>query len=197
MKLSLDGGKKLPDGSYAEVDGKKYFLGNGYIKIPSLIAGNHKVSVYTPVPVELTDGKVKFNLDLSDAVSASPNVPTISDKPSTTVEFTCVDVAMDADVVDKVLNPEKVSAVDVKLRHIGVDAVKLNISKKNSDQTYSAVLEDVTVNLPNNENSFEVTLGNGFTAVSGETYIFSFVGYVGGVPVLEDKCCVVGGYVIK
>lgn len=194
VKLSLGGDKQLPDGSYAEVDGNKYFLNNGYIKIPSLTSGACKVSVYTPVPIELSDGKVKFNLALSDAVSASPAIP---DEISTTVEFTCVEVAMDADVVDKVLNPGKVSAVDVTLKYIGVDEVKLNISKKNSNQTFSAILENVTVNLPNDENSFEVTLGNNFTSVSGETYIFSFIGYVNGTPVLEDKCCVVGGYVSK
>lgn len=194
VKLSLDGDKQLPDGSYAEVDGNKYFLCNGYIKIPSLIAGNHKVSVYTPVPVELTDGKVKFNLALSDAVSASPTAPA---EINTSVEFTCIDVAMDADVTDKVLNPGSVLAVDVALEYSGIDEVRLNISKKNSDQTFSAILKNVTVNLPNNENSFEVTLGNGFTALSGKTYIFSFVGYVGGVPVVEDKCCVVGGYISK
>lgn len=193
VKLSVVDGS-LPDGSYAEVGGNKYFLNNGYIKIPSLTPDNHSVSVHTPVPIELSDGKVKFNLALSDAVSASPGVP---DEISTTVEFTCIDVAMDADVVDKVLNPEKVLAVNVKLKYSGVDNVKLNISKKNRDQTFSAILENVTVNLPNNDNSFEVPLGNGFTAVSGETYIFSFVGYVNGTPVLEDKCTVVGGYVLR
>ena len=74
----------------------------------------------------------------------------------------------------------------------------LNISKKNSNQTLSAVLENITVNLPNNSGgSVKVSLGNEFTAESGKTYIFSFVGYVNGAPVLEDKCCVVGGYVSK
>lgn len=194
VKLSLGGDKQLPDGAYAEVDGNKYFLNNGYIKIPSLSSGACKVSVYTPVPIQLSDGKVKFNLALSDAVSASSEVPA---EISTTVEFTCVDVAMDADVVDKVLNPGKVSAVDVTLKYSGVDNVKLNISKKNSDQTFSAILENVTVNLPNSGDSVNVTLGNDFTAVSGETYIFSFIGYVNGTPVLEDKCCVVGGYISK
>lgn len=194
VKLSLDGDKQLPDGSYAEVDGNKYFLCNGYIKIPSLIAGNHKVSVYTPVPVELTDGKVKFNLALSDAVSASPTAPA---EINTSVEFTCIDVAMDADVTDKVLNPGSVLAVDVALKYSGIDEVRLNISKKNSDQTFSAILKNVTVNLPNSGGSVEASLGDGFTAVSGETYIFSFVEYVGGVPVVEDKCCVVCGYFSK
>ena len=189
VKLSVVDGS-LPDGSYAEVGGNKYFLNNGYIKIPSLTPDNHSVSVHTPVPIELSDGKVKFNLALSDAVSASPEVP---DEISTTVEFTCIDVAMDADVVDKVLYPGTVSAVNVALKYSGIDEVRLNISKKNSDQTFSPI----NVNLPNNENSFEVTLGNGFTAVSGETYIFSFVGYVDGAPVLEDKCCVVVGYISK
>ena len=190
VNLSLADDKQLPDGSYAEVDGNKYFLCNGYIKIPSLIAGNHKLSVYTPVPVELKDGKVKFNLALSDAVSASPTVPA---EISTSVEFTYVDVAMDADVVDKVLNPGKVSAVDVKFNHSNLDMVRLTVYKKGSNKPLTAA----DVNNPTKNNNIKFSFKNGFTAVSGETYIFSFVGYVNGAPVLEDKCCVVGGYISK
>lgn len=188
VKLSLASDKQLPDGSYAEVDGNKYFLCNGYIKIPSLISGKHKVSVYTPVPVELTDGKVKFNLALSDAVSASPTVPA---EISTSVEFTYVDVAMDADVLDKVLNPNTVSQLNATLKYIGIDTVELTVSKKNENNS----LLSKSTSLPTDKDSITVPIE--FTAVSGETYIFSFVGYVNGAPVLEDKCCVVGGYISK
>ena len=188
VKLSLDGDKKLPDGSYAEVDGNKYFLCNGYIKIPSLIAGNHKVSVYTPVPVEPTDGKVKFNLACSDAVSASPNIPV---EISTSVAFTYIDVAMDADVTDKVLNPEEVLAVDVKFKHSNLDTVGLTVYEKGNATPITAAEEK---NPPENDH-IQFSFEKGFTVVSGKTYIFSFVGYVNGAPVLEDKCCVVGGYI--
>ena len=188
VKLSLDGNKKLPDGSYAEVDGNKYFLCNGYIKISSLIAGNHKVSVYTPVPVELTDGKVKFNLALSDAVSASPTVP---DEISTSVQFTCIDVAMDADVTDKVLNPETVSEVYVTFKHSNLNMVRLTVYEKGRNTPLTAA----EVNNPLENGNIKFSFENGFTAKSGKTYIFSFVGYVNGAPVLEDKCCVVGGYI--
>lgn len=190
-KLSIEG-DILPDGSYAVVGGYKYFINNGYIKIPSLTAGDYKVNVYSPVPI--SNSSVAFKATLSEEISASPTVPTEITKM---VTFNCANVAMDADVVDKVLNPGKVSAVDVTLKYRGVDNFKLNISKKNSDQTFSAILENVPFNPPNNENSFKVTLKNGFPAVSGETYIFTFVGYSGNVPVIEDKCCVVGGYVSK
>lgn len=193
VKLSLDGDKQLPDGSYAEVDGNKYFLNNGYIKIPSLTAGDYTVSVYTPVPVELNEGKVKFNLALSDAVSASPKVPAISPKTGTTVEFTCVEVAMDADVVDKVLNPGTVSAVEVKFKHSNLDKVQLIVTEKGS----GTPLITKDMGNPTTDGNITFNFGNGFTAESGKTYIFSFVGYVNGVPVLEDKCCVVGGYVSK
>lgn len=190
VKLSLAGDKQLPDGSYAEVDGNKYFLCNGYIKIPSLIAGNHKVSVYSPVPVELTDGKVKFNLALSDEVSASPTVPT---EISTSAEFTCIDVAMDADVADKVLNPGSVLAVDVQFKHSNLDTVGLTVYEKGNTTPITAA--EVKNPLKNGKINF--SFKNGFTAVSGKTYIFSFVGYVNGAPVLEEKCTVVGGYVLK
>lgn len=190
VKLSLAGDKQLPDGSYAEVDGNKYFLCNGYIKIPSLIAGNHKASVYTPVPVELTNGKVEFNLALSDEVSASPTVPA---EIGTSAEFTCIDVAMDADVVDKVLNPGSVLAVDVQFKHSNLDTVGLTVYEKGNATPITAA----EVKNPLENGNINFSFENGFTAESGETYIFSFVGYVNGAPVLEDKCCVVGGYVIE
>lgn len=192
VKLSLDGDKQLPDGSYAEVDGNKYFLNNGYIKIPSITARDYTVSVYTPVPVELNKGKVKFNLALSDAVSASPKVPAISEKTGTTVEFTCVEVAMDADVVDKVLNPGTVSAVEVKFKHSNLDSVGLTVYEKGS----SAPITAAEVKKPT-DGTLKFSFSENLPAESGKTYIFSFVGYVNGVPVLEDKCCVVGGYVVK
>ena len=62
------------------------------------------------------------------------------------------------------------------------------------DGTYDDLLDNVDVALPIDDNSFNVTIGNEFTAVSGETYICSFVGYVNGVPVCKDVCCVVGGF---
>lgn len=195
LKLFLDGDKQLPDGSYAEVDGSKYFLNNGYIKISALTARDdgYRVSIYTPVPVELTDGKVKFNLALSDAVSASPKVP---DEISKSVEFTCIDVAMDAEVSNKVLSPGIVRDAKITLKHKNLDKVILTVSQKNSDGTYTQKLTNVNVSLLENDR-FTVNLSNGFQVESGKTYIFSFVGYVNGAPVLEDKCTVVGGYISK
>lgn len=195
LKLFLDGDKQLPDGSYAEVDGSKYFLNNGYIKISALTARDdgYRVSIYTPVPVELTDGKVKFNLALSDAVSASPKVP---DEISKSVEFTCIDVAMDAEVSNKVLSPGNISEINGTLKYQGINEVKLTIREKNSNGTYTQKLTNVNVSLLENDR-FTVNLSNGFQVESGKTYIFSFVGYVNGAPVLEDKCTVVGGYISK
>lgn len=195
VKLSLNGDKRLPDGSYAVVGGKTYYCNDGYINISPLKYGAFYVNVYSPVPVELVNNKVTFNAILLSAVTASATVP--AEKYSEPIEYNCADVAIDADVVDKVLNPGKVSAVDVTLKYSRIDEVRLNISKKNSDQTFSAVLENVNVSLPNSWESVTVSLGDKFTAVSGETYIFTFVGYSGNVPVIEDKCCVVGGYISK
>ena len=185
VKLSLGGDKQLPDGSYAEVGENKYFLNNGYIKIPSITAGACKVNVYSPVPI--SSDTVTFNVTLSDAVSASPTIP---DKISTTVEFACVDVAMDADVVDKVLNPGSVSSVDVKFKHNNLDSVGLTVYEKGSSAPKTAA----EVKNPT-DGTLKFSFGNNLPVESGKTYIFSFVGYVNGVPVLEDKCCVVGGYV--
>lgn len=186
VKLSLAGDKQLPDGSYAEVGGNKYFLNNGYIKIPLLTAGACKVNAYSPVPI--SNDTVTFNATLSDSVSASPEIPA---EKTVTVQFNCVTVAMDADVVNKVLNPGSVSSVDVQFKHSNLDTVRLTVYGKGNTTPTAEVknpLENGNINF-----SFE----NGFTAVSGETYIFSFVGYVNGAPVLEDKCCVVGGYISK
>lgn len=187
VKLSVVDGS-LPDGSYAKVGENKYFLNNGYIKIPSLSAGPCKVNVYSPVPI--SNDTVTFNATLSDSVSASPEIPA---EKTVTVQFNCVTVAMDADVVNKVLNPGSVSSVDVKFKHSYLDSVGLTVYEKGSSTPITAA----EVNNPVENGNIKFSFENGFTAVSGKTYIFSFVGYVNGAPVLEDKCTVVGGYVLK
>ena len=53
---------------------------------------------------------------------------------------------------------------------------------------------NIDVSLPTDNNPVTVNLGSGFTAESGETYIFSFVGFAGDVPVCRDECYIVGGY---
>ena len=191
VKLSVEGGT-LPDGSYAVIGGTKYFSNNGYIHISPVPAGSFKVNVYSPVPLELTNDKVAFKATLLSAVSTSASVP--AEKSVQPVEFRCVSVAIDADVADKVLTPGIVSEINVTLKQEGIDKVQLTISRKNNDGTYDDLLDNVDVALPIDDNSFNVTIGNGFTAVSGETYICSFVGYVNGVPVCKDVCCVVGGF---
>ena len=195
VKLSLDSGN-LPDGSYAVVNGKTYYSNNGYIKISPIAPGSYKVIVYPPVPLELSDGKVKFTATLLSAVSTSATVP--AEITKTPIAFTCAEVAIDAEVTDKVLNPVKVSKIHVALKHQGIEEVKLTVSQKNSDGTYTDILSDVKVNnLPVDDAEFTVNLSNGFNAESGKTYRFSFVGYVGGLEVCRDNCCVVGGYVGK
>lgn len=194
VKLSVDGGN-LPDGSYAVVDGRTYYSNNGYINISPMTPGSFNVNIYPPVPLELSDGKVKFTATLLSAVSTSASVPVEIIK--TPIEFNCVDVAIDADVTDKVLNPGNVPKINVTLNRNGIDEVKLTISQKNSDGTYTEILTDINVNLPDDDAEFTVNLSNGFNAESGKTYIFSFVGYVGGLPVCKDECCVVCGYVLK
>lgn len=188
VKLSVVDGS-LPDGSYAEIGGNKYFLGNGYIKIPSLTAGDYTVNIYSPVPISANN--ITFNATLLAAVSASPMIPT---KKTVTVQFNCVDVAMDADVVDKVLNPGAVPSFDVTLKHKGVDNVKLTVTKKRDGET---LISNMGIPVLAENDKVTVTPESEFNSVSGETYIFTFVGYSGDVPVLEDKCCVVGGYVSK
>lgn len=192
LKLSLEDGT-LPDGSYAMIDDVKYFSNNGYIKISPISSGSYKINVYSPVPLEKPDDKVSFKATLLSAVSTSASIP--AEKSIQPIEFNCANVAIDADVTDKVLTSENISEIDVTLKHKGIDEVKLTIVRKNSDQTYNYLIDNVNVALPADDNSFKVSLGNGFTAVSGETYIFSFVGYVNGAPVCKDECCVVGGYI--
>ena len=187
VKLSLDGGM-LPEGSYAEVDEKKYHSCNGYIIVSPLSAGEITVQLYSPKPlVASSGGEVKIKAELLSAVSTAKSIPA---GKSVTVEFTCVKYAMDADILNKVLTPGQISQVAVNLNYEGIDAVKLTVSKKNDNGTYSKLIENIAVNLP----TVTVNLGNGFTAEAGETYIFSFVGFAGDVPVCRDDCCIVGGY---
>jgi|GEM_PF-501711 len=190
VKLSLDGGT-LPAGSYAEVDGEIYHSCNGYIIVSPLSAGEITVQLYSPKPlVAATGNKVKIKAELLSAVSTV----TISAEKSNTVEFTCVKYAMDADIPKKVLTPGQISQVAVKLRCEEINSIKLTVSKKNNDGTYSEMLRNIPVSLPTGNNPVTVNLGSEFKAEAGETYIFSFVGYADGVPVCRDDCCIVVGY---
>lgn len=196
IKLSFDGG--LPDGSYAEVNGIRYYSNNGHITIPQLSTGEYAVNLYSPLPLALTGGKATLKATLLPAVSSSAPG---SDAKSATVVFDCIDVqacAIDADILDNIFTPGRVYQTDVTLRYAKIDSalltVLLTVSKKTEDGIYSELFGNVSVGLPTADNTVTVTLGNGFDIVSGETYIFSFVGYVDCVPVCSDECYIVGGY---
>lgn len=191
VKLSVKDGS-LPNGSYAVVGGNKYYSNNGYIKISPLEADNFNVSVYSPVPLEGVDNKITFEATLLSAVSVSGSVPI--EKTVTPIEFNCVDVAIDADVTDKVLEPGNIASLGVTLKHEGIDKVKLTVTKK-SGETVISDSDNVSVTLINGKTDYVIAFPNGFTAERGETYIFSFVGYLGNIAVCSDNCCVVGGYV--
>ena len=80
------------------------------------------------------------------------------------------------------------------MKNEGIDEVLLTVSKKNTNGTYSEMFQNIDVAFTSGNCAVNVDLGNGFDAVYGETYIFSFVGYADGVPVCRDDCCIVGGY---
>ncbi|MGN1162271.1 MAG: hypothetical protein ACI4SX_08505 [Candidatus Fimenecus sp.] len=194
VKISVDGGN-LPDGSYAIVDGKTYYGNNGYINISPLAPGSFNVIIYPPVPLQLSDSKVKFTTTLLSAVSTSATVPVEIIK--TPIEYSCFDVAINAELSNKVLSPGNVSSANIILKHKNLDEVKLTVSQKNSDGTYTEILTNVNVNLPDDDAEFTVNLSNGFNSESGKTYIFSFIGYVSGLPVCIDNCCAAGGYLLN
>ena len=192
VKLSLDGGT-LPNGSYAVVDGdtnKTYYSNNGLITISPLLRGDHSISIYLPTSLANIGETVTFNADLLSAVTAYPNLQAKNDKP----QFTLSEYSIDAEVSNKVLSPGYISEINGTLKYQGINEIKLTIREKNSNGTYTQKLTDVNVSLLENDR-FTVNLSNAFNVESGKTYIFSFVGYVNGAPVLEDKCTVVGGYI--
>ncbi len=192
IKLSFDGG--FPDGSYAEVDGIRYYSNSGYITVSPLTRGEFTLDLYSPLPIALTDGKVTLTATLLPAVSSS--VPR-SDEKSTTVRLNCIDVqecAIDADTSDKVLTPGYIYGTEITLKYEAINGVRLTVSRKDSDGSYSVVVGDLNITLPADNNPFTVDFGNGFDAVSGETYILSFVGYVDSIPVCNDVCCIVISY---
>ena len=192
IKLSFD--NRLPDGSYAEVNGIRYYSHHGCITVSALASSEFRLDLYSPLPIALSDGKATLTAILLPAVSSS--VPG-SDAKSATVVFNCIDVqacAIDADILDNIFTPGRVYQTDVTLRYAKIDSVLLTVSKKTEDGIYSELFGNVSVGLPTADNTVTVTLGNGFDIVSGETYIFSFVGYVDCVPVCRDDCCIVGGY---
>ena len=192
IKLSFD--NRLPDGSYAEVDGNRYYSNNGCITVYSLASGEFTLDLYSPLPLTLNDGKATLTATLLPAVSSSAPG---SDAKSATVVFNCIDVqacAIDADILDNIFTPGRVYQTDVTLRYAKIDSALLTVSKKTEDGIYRELFGNVSVGLPTADNTVTVTLGNGFDIVSGETYIFSFVGYVDCVPVCSDECYIVGGY---
>lgn len=202
VKLSLDVGT-LPEGSYAEVNGTIYHSYNGYIIVSPLSAGEITVNLYSRTPLASGGEKVTIKAELLSAVSTS--APSPGETPTQTIEFTCLDTdsyaidadisdKIDADISDKVLTPGQISQVSVNLKHEGIKAVKLTVSKKSDNGTYSEMLRNIDVSLPTGNDPVTVNLGSGFKAEAGETYIFSFVGYADGVPVCRDDCCIVGGY---
>ena len=191
VKLSLNG-DPLPAGSYAEVDGEIYHSCNGYIIVSPLSAGEITVLLYSPKPLVASSGeKVKIKAELLSAVSTANSIPAGKSVP---VEFTCVKYAMDADIPRKVLRAGHISQTYITLKHEGIDKVLLTVSRKNTNGTYSEMFQNIDVAFTSGNCAVNVDLGNGFTAASGETYIFSFVGYADGVPVCRDDCCIVVGY---
>lgn len=184
IKLTLDGGR-LPDASYALLDGTKYFSINGEIRITPLYAGTFSLELYTPVPIAAS--RVVIQTTLLPAITNAPSIPVAHDS---TAEFTCADYAIDADVIDKVLTAGAISESEVTLEHKGLDGVKLTISEKNG----AVLLRDVNVPIPTNGDTVTVDLMDGLIAEAGKTYTFTFIGYVGDAAVCSDQCCVVGGY---
>lgn len=192
IKLSFDGG--FPIGSYADVDGIRYYSNNGCIIVSPLSSGEFTLDLYSPLPIALTDGKATLTAILLPAASSS--VPRL-DAKSTTVRFNCFDArecAIDADTSDKVLTPGYIYGTEITLRYEAINGVRLTVSRKDGDGSYSVVVRDQNISLPADNSPFTVDLGNGFDAVSGETYILSFVGYVDSSPVCSDVCCVVISY---
>lgn len=192
IKLSFDG--EFPDGSYAEVDGIRYYSNNGCITLSPLASGEFTLELDSPLPIALTNGKATLAATLLPAVSSS--MPG-SDVKSATVVFNGIDAqecAIDADTSDKLLTPGYINGTEITLKYEAINGVRLTVSRKNGDGSYSVVVRDVNINLPTDNSPFTVDFGNGFDAVSGETYILSFVGYVDDFPVCSDVCCVVVSY---
>ena len=191
IKLSVDGG--FPDGSYAEIDGIRYYSNNGCITVSPLASGGFMSELYSPLPITSVGGRSAFRVELLPGVSSSSN-PTAK---SVTAEFDCIDTtvcALDADLSEKVFEAGWITDAAITLRSEKVEAVTLTISRKNADGSYTEVMRNIVVDLPNDNSPFSIVLGNGFQASSGETYMFSFVGYVKDTPVCRDDCCIAIGY---
>ena len=191
IKLSVDGG--FPDGSYAEIDGIRYYSNNGCITVSPLASGGFMSELYSPLPITSVGGRSAFRVELLPGVSSSSN-PTAK---SVTAEFDCIDTtvcALDADLSEKVFEAGWITDAAITLRYEKGEAVTLTISRKNADGSYTEVMRNIVVDLPNDNSPFSIVLGNGFQASSGETYMFSFVGYVKDTPVCRDDCCIAIGY---
>ena len=149
--------------------------------------------LYSPLPITSVGGRSAFRVELLPGVSSSSN-PTAK---SVTAEFDCIDTtvcALDADLSEKVFEAGWITDAAITLRYEKVEAVTLTISRKNADGSYTEVMRNIVVDLPNDNSPFSIVLGNGFQASSGETYMFSFFWYVKDTPVCRDDCCIAIGY---
>lgn len=186
VKLSLNNGSLLPEGSYAELDGVKYESHKGYILISPLSAGT--------IPLKLhiqgaSPGDVAaFKAELFSAVSTSPGIPAVK---TATFDFTCVDdteYAINGQVSQRVLKPGVVSQWNATVAYVGIDEVRLTLTQK-GEQT---PIKDITLSTDGSPLTLDF---GGFTAQAGETYILLCTGYASGVPVCADTCCIVCGYI--
>lgn len=196
VKLSVDGEEKFPDGSYALLGGEKYYVNKGIITLPAQSAGKITAQLYSALPLSVSElGKVNVKVALTSAVSVATALPV---EKSVTVAFKCVDIkacAIDAEIFGaKTYALGRIVTAEIILRYRGLESVRLTVLKKNADGTYSEILRELPVALPADVNPFTVDLGNGFVLAAGETYAFSFVGYVGDFEVCRDVCYIVGGY---
>lgn len=127
IKLSVDGG--FPDGSYAEIDGIRYYSNNGCITVSPLASGGFMSELYSPLPITSVGGRSAFRVELLPGVSSSSN-PTAK---SVTAEFDCIDTtvcALDADLSEKVFEAGWITDAAITLRYEKVEAVTLTISRK-------------------------------------------------------------------
>ncbi len=191
VTLTRNGGT-LPVGSYVEVDGEYYFYDNGQIKIPLLGEKNYTLKLYTSLPVY---SSMELKVALLSAISVSARYPV---EKSTVVNLEFVNgqsCAMRVDIPEKVLSLGVLSQIDVNLKYRGLDSVLLTVSKKNADGTYTQLLDKIAVDLPIADETVTIDLGNGLNVESGATYIFSYVGYLGGYSMCFEECMVVGSFI--
>lgn len=182
--------KLLLDGSYAIVNGEKFFSHNGVIIAHGITLKEVTAYIYLQKHFSLNpEEKLCIVTELlPDVLISTLTYPLIKSE----LEYTCVEVehySIKAEVENKVLSNGNSNSLSFTVNYQNIDCLKVIITKKNDDN----IIASKTISL-SSTSSYTSTINNFFTKEVGETYKVTFVGIDNGLDVCFDVIYIVCGF---